>query len=78
MQLCIKAHVAVIFVDYSLSPEHQFPVALEDCYNALQWVVANAEAIKVNADQIAVGGDSAGGNLSTTLSREYPYLEGKS
>lgn len=55
-------------MEYSLSPEVKFPVALEECYAALVWLRDNGGSINVNADQIAVGGDSAGGNMSTALS----------
>lgn len=59
--------MAVVFVEYSLSPEVKFPVALEECYAALLWLHNNASSINVNPDQIAVVGDSAGGNLSAAL-----------
>ena len=54
-------------VDYRLAPEHRFPAALDDAVTALRWVVANAESLAINADRIAIGGDSAGGNLAAVL-----------
>jgi len=67
-KLCKDAQVMVVAVDYRLSPEHKFPVPLDDCYAALQWVADNASSIGGDADRIAVGGDSAGGNLATVVS----------
>lgn len=58
------SHCAIISVDYRLAPEHKFPAAVYDAYTAAKWVFENADSIGVNADKIAVGGDSAGGNLA--------------
>ena len=57
----------VISVDYRLAPEYKFPVPVEDSYVALQWVHDNASSINAIADDIVVGGDSAGGNLATVM-----------
>jgi acetyl esterase len=51
-------------VNYRLAPEHPFPAALEDTWNALDWIAANADWIGIDKDQIAIAGDSAGGNLA--------------
>jgi acetyl esterase len=55
---------AVISVDYRLAPEHRFPVATHDAWDALQWVAKNAESMGLQANALAVGGDSAGGTLA--------------
>lgn len=57
----------VVSVDYRLSPEYKFPVPFNDSYDALKWVYNNAKDINGIASNITVGGDSAGGNLSTAI-----------
>jgi acetyl esterase len=62
--LCLQAGVVVVSVDYRMGPEHKFPAAYDDSVAAFNWTVANASALGVDAKCIAIGGDSAGGNLS--------------
>ncbi len=60
------AGVQILAVDYRLAPEHPFPAAVEDCWAAYRWLVAHAEEINADATRLAVGGDSAGGNLAAS------------
>ncbi len=65
--LAKESGAVVISVDYRLSPEHKFPAALEDSHAVTRWAAANAERLGIDPRCIAVGGDSAGGNLATVI-----------
>ncbi|WP_332237211.1 alpha/beta hydrolase [Sporolactobacillus sp. KGMB 08714] len=66
-ELAVGSHSAVVFTNYSLSPEARYPIALEEIYTALDWIVANGHDYRLNAQRITVAGDSVGGNMSAAI-----------
>ncbi|AFC30600.1 lipase/esterase [Paenibacillus mucilaginosus 3016] len=81
--LCRKlvngVNCVVVSVDYRLAPEHKFPSASDDAYAAVVWAAKNASSIRADSNRIAVGGDSAGGNLAAVVTlmardRGFPSL----
>lgn len=58
----------VVAVDYRLAPEHRYPAAFEDCYDATQYVFNHPDEFGINPQQLMVAGDSAGGNLAGAVS----------
>lgn len=59
------ANAAVIFPEYSRSPEAKFPKALNEIYTTLEYIAENSEELNINPEKIAIAGDSAGGNMAT-------------
>ncbi|MBC7751751.1 MAG: alpha/beta hydrolase [Candidatus Saccharibacteria bacterium] len=66
---CQVAQVHVLSIAYRLAPEHPAPTAVEDCLAALIWAHAHAADLNIDPNKIAVGGDSAGGNLAAVVSQ---------
>jgi acetyl esterase/lipase len=69
-QLSVGSGAIVVSVDYRLAPEHPFPTPLDDCVAAVRWVKANAARFGADPGRIAIGGDSAGANLSAAVAIE--------
>src|SRR5579863_1867215 len=68
-RLVVQGDCAVLSVDYRLAPETQFPGAVQDSYAATHWASDNAGLLNIDPSRIAVGGDSAGGNLAAVVSQ---------
>ncbi|MFC4809936.1 alpha/beta hydrolase [Paenibacillus sp. GCM10023250] len=66
-ELAVGSHSAVVFTNYSLSPESKYPVAIEEVYAALQWVAAEGGNRGLDTNRITVAGDSVGGNMTAVV-----------
>ncbi len=65
--LCNESAAVVAAIDYRLAPEHPYPAGAEDCYTATAWLAGHPRAVNIDADRVAVLGDSAGGNLAAVV-----------
>ena len=72
--LSVRAQCAVIAVDYRMGPEQKFPAAVDDCLAATEWVMSTGNLANVDPKRVAVGGDSAGGNLAAVVAHERRNL----
>jgi acetyl esterase len=66
-ELANGAGICVVSVDYRRGPEHRFPTAVDDCCAAARWISRHAAALRIDPKRLAVGGDSAGGNLAAVV-----------
>lgn len=66
-QLALMSGCVVVSVDYRMGPEHPFPAAVEDAVAATRWLARQAGELNLDASRLAVGGDSAGGNLAAVV-----------
>lgn len=66
-ELCVGANAALVFPEYDLAPEAQYPVALEQCWQVAAWMSAHGRELNIDAGRIAVAGDQMGGNLAAAL-----------
>ncbi|MDB5817807.1 MAG: alpha/beta hydrolase protein [Rhizobacter sp.] len=66
-RLAAESGAAVVALEYRLAPEHRFPTAVEDCFDALTWLAENAASLSLDGSRLAVGGDSAGGTLAAVM-----------
>ena len=79
-ELAVGAGAAVVFPNYSLSPEAKYPIAIEECYAVLQWIAEEGSQKGLDASRLAVAGDSVGGNMSIAVSlmtkmRQGPHIQ---
>ena len=66
--ICMASGYKIISVDYRLAPEHPYPAALEDCYAVTKWVTEHQGELKWDGHNLAIAGDSSGGNLVAAVS----------
>ena len=74
--LANAAGCIVVAVDYRLAPEHPFPAAIDDGLSVLKWLAAESAAFGIDPNRLIVAGDSAGGNIATTIARKAAGMKG--
>ena len=76
--LALRSGIAIVGIDYSLAPEHKFPIALEETMAVIKYLRDHGNQVGINEDRMAIGGDSAGANMSVAISLmlrpDYPHL----
>ena len=75
-RICAVGDIVVLAVDYRLAPEHAFPAAVDDAVAAFHWACENADALGIDKTKLAVGGDSAGGNIAASIALSLRGDEG--
>lgn len=75
-RLCVGSGSIVVSVDYRLAPETPYPGPMIDCYDVTTWVAREADSLGIDSNRIAVGGDSAGGNLAAAVALRARDLNG--
>jgi acetyl esterase len=66
-ELANGAHAAIVFVNYTLSPEAKYPTNLEEAYAATKWISENGQTLNLDSSRLVVAGDSVGGNMATSV-----------
>lgn len=66
-ELAVRTPAAVVFPNYSLSPEAKYPTAIEECFAVLQWIAQHGSRHGLDGQRVAVAGDSVGGNMSAAV-----------
>ena len=66
-ELAVEAQAAVVFPNYSLSPEARYPTAIEECYAVAKWVAEHGRSVGLDPERLVVAGDSVGGNMAAAV-----------
>jgi acetyl esterase len=75
-EIAVGSRAAVVFVDYSRSPEARFPIAIEQAYSATQWVARHGAEQRLDSQRLALVGDSSGGNMAAAVALMAKQLGG--